>query len=235
MPIRGVHVLGLAALVLGVISVRSTEHYTARYQTLPMLDWLESRPPLAEGARVPLATDLVRGFLRAAPLLTIHADARPLIPMFGPPAVVQRSIGGVRDAASIELGLPGAVGEQVQPVQARLEVIVFNRSLRAAAWADLMAQQMDIRDPHAGQPQVRLTAQDSRDGLWIVAPRRGVGGRATLAGWRGPVAFELIVAYTRPGVTRPEALLELSARAEAIARATGGDWATWLEARLSAA
>jgi hypothetical protein len=235
MPIRGVHVLGFVAVVLGVISIRATEHYTARYQTLPILDWLESRPPLAEAARVPQATDLVRGLLRAAPLLTIHADARPLSPVFGPPAVVQRSMGGVRDAASIELGLPGAVGEQFQPVQARLEVIVFNRAGRAAAWADLMALQMDIRDPHAGQPQVRLTAQDSRDGLWIVAPRAGVGGTATLAGWRGPVAFELIVACRRSGATRPETLLELSALAETIARDTGGSWATWVEAHLASA
>jgi hypothetical protein len=235
MRIRGLHVLGFVALVLGVISVRATEHYTARYQSLPVRDWLESRPPLAEAARVPLATDLVRGFLRAAPLFTIHADARPLIPVFGPPAIVQRSMGGVRDAASIELGLPGAIGERVQPVQARLEVIVFNRAVRAAAWADLMALQMDVRDPHAGEPQVRLSSLDARDGMWVVAPRTGLGGIATLTGYRGPVAFELRVTCVRPGATRPEDLLDLSARAESIVRSAGLGWAAWLEAQLAAA
>ena len=54
--IRGVHVLGLMAILLAAVSVRATEVYTTRYQSLPVLDWVESRPPLAEAANVPTAT-----------------------------------------------------------------------------------------------------------------------------------------------------------------------------------
>ena len=102
--IRGIHVLGLAAIALSAVTVRATEFYATRYQSLPVQDWLESRPPLAEAANVPASDDLARGLVRALPLLTIRDDARPE-PLY--PAVHQRTMGGVRDASRIELGHQG--------------------------------------------------------------------------------------------------------------------------------
>src|SRR5262249_46684149 len=79
-----------------------------------------------------------RGRARALPLLTVSDDARPRLPAFGPPAIVQRTMGGVRDASRIELASPGGFMPTEVPVRARLDVIVFNRAVRAAAWSDLM-------------------------------------------------------------------------------------------------
>ena len=87
----GRHILILAAAVLAALLLRATETYATRYQTLPTLDWLESRPPLAEAQQVPSAIDLNRGLLGALPLLEIRDDARPLRPIFGPPSTVQRT------------------------------------------------------------------------------------------------------------------------------------------------
>ena len=53
--LRGGHVLVIAAIVLAAVSLRATEFYASRYQSLPLLDWLESRPPLAESAALPPA------------------------------------------------------------------------------------------------------------------------------------------------------------------------------------
>ena len=78
--IRGIHVLALAAIALSAVTVRATEFYATRYQSLPVQDWFESRPPLAEAAEVPASDDLARGLLRALPLLTIREDARPELP-----------------------------------------------------------------------------------------------------------------------------------------------------------
>src|SRR6266581_4560714 len=105
--IRGVHVLGVVAILLCAVAVRATEIYTTRYQTLPALDWIESRPPLDEAVDVPAASDLARGLSRTMPLLIISDDARPWLPIFGPPAVIQRTMGGVRDASRIVLISPG--------------------------------------------------------------------------------------------------------------------------------
>jgi hypothetical protein len=233
MQIRGVHVLGLLAVVLGMLAVLATERYTARYQMLPALDWLESRPPLAEAGRLPPATDLARELVRAVPLLSIQDDARPVIPILGPPSPVQRNIGGIRDAATIVLGVPEVAAGETQPVHVNMEVIVFNRSLRAAAYSELMARVMDVRDPGTGQPQVRLSNAHG-DGVWLISPRSG-GGTATIIGHRGPVAYEIQVTAARPGATRPEDALDLSARAEAVARQAAAEWTELLEARLAAA
>ena len=121
--IRGVHILALMGIVLAAMAVRATEVYTTRYQSLPVLDWLESQPPLSESADLPAASDLARGLSRALPLLVISSDVRPILPVFGPPAVFQRTMGGVRDASHIELGSPGSFQTDQTPVQARLDVI----------------------------------------------------------------------------------------------------------------
>jgi hypothetical protein len=231
MQFRGVHVLALVALLLAALAFRATEYYTTRYQTLPVLDWLESRPPLADSRGVPSSADLVRGLLRSMPLLVVRDDVHPLVPVFQPPAVVQRSVGGVRDAARIELGSAGVYPTSDVPVRALLEVIVFNRAVRANAWSELLAREMDVRDQHFGQPQVRIEGSDTPDGVWLIAPRAG-GGIATVAGARGPVGFELRVVYQRPNASNPEDLIDLSARAEVTARQAAADWADWLQREL---
>jgi hypothetical protein len=231
--IRGVHVLGLAAILLAAVSVRATEFYATRYQSLPLLDWLESRPPLAESADLPAASDLVRGLARALPLLTIRDDARPRTPEFGPPAFFQRTIGGVRDASRIEMGTPGAFRANQEPLHARMDVIVFNREVRAAAWSDLMGREMDIKDPENGSAQARTAGPDEADGVWVVAPRQG-GGTATVVGHRGPVGFVLQVRlFTADGLAVAD-LVDLSARAEVVARQATADWSSWLAPQLAA-
>ncbi|MCA1646023.1 MAG: glycosyltransferase family 4 protein [Chloroflexi bacterium] len=172
--IRGIHVLAMCAIALSGVSVRATEFYTSRYQTLPVLDWVESRPPLAEATNAPAAADLARGLARALPLLTIRAESSEQ-PGFGPPAFVQRTVGGVRDAARIELGSPGPYDPSEVPIRARLDTIVFNRALRAAAWLDLMTNELDNKDPETGKLQARIAGPDETDGVWLVQPRQGGG------------------------------------------------------------
>ena len=232
--LRGVHAVAVSAILLAAVAVRATEAYATRYQSLPALDWLESRPPLAESADVPAAADLARGLSRALPLLVIRDDVRPRLPAFGPPAVVQRTVPGVRDAARIELGSPGTYLPDEVPVRARLDVIVFNRTLRAAAWSELMAREMDIRDPESGRQQARMSGPDEPDGVWVVQPREWAigpysgGGVATIAGNRGAVAFMLQVTFFRPNATDPADLTDLTARAEATARQAAAAWTAWL-------
>lgn len=231
--IRGIHVLGLAAIALSAVTVRATEFYATRYQSLPVQDWLESRPPLLEAANLPASDDLARGLIRALPLLIIREDARPELPSFSPPAVHQRTMGGVRDASRIELGSPGVFGTgQLPPIRARLDVIVFNRALRAAAWSQLMAREMDIRDPDSGFSQVVVAGPEEQDGVWLLAPRQG-GGTATVAGYRGPVGFMLQI-FLRSETTDPAELADFNGRAETIARQAAADWSAWLTRQLSA-
>jgi hypothetical protein len=229
--LRGIHAVAVTAILLTAVAVHATEAYTTRYQSLPALDWLESRPPLAESADVPSAADLARGLSRALPLLTIRDDVRPRLPAFGPPAVVQRTVPGVRDAARIELGSPGTYLPDQVPVRARLDTIVFNRTLRAVAWSELMARELDIRDAESGRQQVRLSGPDESDGVWVVAPRSG-GGVATIAGHRGVVGFLLQLTFFRPNATEPADLADLTARAEATARQAAAAWSAWLATQL---
>src|SRR5689334_18133526 len=104
-------------MLLCAFAVRGTELYTSRYQSLPVLDWLESRPPITESAQLPAASELARGLARTMPLLVIGDDVRPWTPVFGPPAAIQRTMGGVRDAARISLVSPGGVRTDPSPVQ----------------------------------------------------------------------------------------------------------------------
>jgi hypothetical protein len=234
---RGLHAVGLMAIVLGILAVRATEVYTAQYQTLPVLDWLESRPPLVESTNVPAAADLVRGLQRVLPLLVMQDDVRPLLPIFGPPGAVQRTVGGVRDAARLTLGVGDPTARPAPgtplPLQVRLDAIVFNRQRRAVAWSDLMSSEvaMDFRDPESGLFQVRVSGPDERDGVWLTAPKEN-SHIATVAGYRGPVAFELQVTCERAG---DGDRFDLSARAEVIARQVARDWTSWLEQQLAAA
>ena len=111
-------------------------------------------------------------------------------------------------------------------------MIVFNRTVRAAAWADLMTRVLDVRDTATGAGQVRVAGGGASDGVWMVRPDAG-GGAATVMGHRGPVWFQLKVTGDTPGASRPEEQLDLSARAEALAREAAADWTGWLEAHLA--
>jgi hypothetical protein len=227
------HVLAVVAILLGALAVRSTEIYTDRYQSLPVLDWLESRPPLADSAEVPGALDLARGLSRAMPQLIIGDDARTQMPVFGPPSSVQRIVGGVRDAARITLDSPVDSNARPVPVSARLDVIVFNRTLRADAWEQLMDAAMDIRDPDNGFSQVRIAGPDDPDTIWVAAPVQRQGGIATVVGRRGPVAFELQVSFAHPPDAETAEMVDLNARAELVARQAATDWTAWLTSQLA--
>jgi hypothetical protein len=229
----GLRLIAIAALLLAAVAVRGTELYTSRYQSLPVLDWIESRPPLTESDRIPSAADHARGLARTMPQLVIADDARPWTPVFGPPAALQRTMGGVRDASRILLVSPGFESARA-PVQARLYVVVFDRTLRSSEWVALMGREMDIRDPDSGLSQERVTGPDSEDSVWVVSPRQ-TGGISTVVGHRGPVAFDLQVTFGPPPAAlppdataaRPE-VVDLSARAEAAARQAAADYASWL-------
>jgi hypothetical protein len=223
----GVHLVIAVAMLLAAASVDATERYTSRYHSLPVLDWLESRPPLTDSANVPSAIDLARGASRALPLLVITNDARTQMPVFGPPSSVQRVVGGVRDAARIDLSSPGSFPPGATPVTARLDVIVFDRELRAQAWTELMGRAMDIRDPDSGVPQVRVAGPEEQDVVWVAAPGANPAGIATVVGHRGPVAFELQVSFREAGKLDAAQLVDLTARAEVLARQATADWSTW--------
>jgi hypothetical protein len=230
-------VLGLLAIVLAVIAVRSTEVYTSRYQTLPVLDWLESRPPLAESANVAAATDLARGLSPLMPLLVIREDAHSQLPVFGPPSSIERTVSGVRDSARILLGTPGDYKPNQVPITARLDVIVFDRAETAASWSALMSRAMDLQDPESGIGSERVSGPDERDGVWVPAPDRGrpEGGTGTVVGYRGTVGFVLQVNFLHLIGADVQREVDQSARAEVMARQAAGDWSTWLSEQLNGA
>jgi hypothetical protein len=230
----GLHLLIATAMVLMAVAVEATERYTSRYHSLPVIDWLESRPPLTDSADVPSAIDLARGLSRTMPLLTIRNDARTQMPVFGPPSSVQRVVGGVRDAARIDLGTPGSFPSGTVPITARLDVIVFDRTLRADAWTRLMGRAMDIRDPDSGLVQVRTAGPDEQDVVWVAAPGPAQSGISTVVGHRGAVAFELQVSFHPAEAIDPAQLVDLNARAEVLARQAASGWSGWLTSQMAA-
>jgi hypothetical protein len=148
-------------------------------------------------------------------------------------------MGGVRDAAQIVVGSPGTFAFASVPIQARLYTVVFNRTLRAADWEDLMRLEMDLRDPDSGLTQEPITGPDEADAVWIVSPRE-TGGIATVVGHRGPVAFDLQVTLSPTALMRqPEStmtrtdVVDLSGRAETLARLMAADYSAWLEQQVS--
>jgi hypothetical protein len=222
------------ALGLGLLALRGCERYTTEYQTLPVLDWLESRPPLYEAGRLPPAADLARGLARVRPYLAVTSDVAAFEPIFAPPGVAQRRASGVRDAATIQLGTADAAPNADQ-VALNLSVVVFNRAVRAAAWAELTGRELDVRDPVDLLRQFRLDGSDQPDTVWLAhpgeaPPRTGV---ATLVGRRGPLAYTLRATSQRPTAADPDDRLELAARAEAMVRQAAADWTAWVASQAS--
>src|SRR5689334_10367835 len=124
MPLGGYRLSVLLAIVFAALAFRATAYYTTRYQTLPVLDWLDAHTA-SDARSLPTANDMVHGLLDSAPMLVIRDDARPYQPVFGPPAIVQRTMGGVRDAAAIDLAPAGAFTPEDLPIRAHLNVNVF--------------------------------------------------------------------------------------------------------------
>jgi hypothetical protein len=103
---------------------------------------------------------------------------------------------------------------------------------RAAAWSELMAREMNIRDPEDGSAEARTSGPDEQDGVWVMAPRSGAGV-ATVAGSRGPVGFELQVTYGhRAEVLDLAQALDVTARAEQLTRRWAAEWAAWVAAQV---
>jgi len=224
--------LALLAIGLGVLALRGCERYTQEFQTLPALDWLDAGPFSQAGA-VPPAAELGRGMAQAAPYLPLRDDAVPYSPDVAPPGRTQVTASGVRDAARISFGIGSAVAPAPpgrDEVSVSLEVIVFYRIQRAAAWAELLTREMDIRDPQSGALQFRTGGPDGPDRVWVTVPREATArtGESTVLGDRGPVTFELKARIVRSTMQDPRELVELAGRAEALARATAAAWTAWL-------
>lgn len=230
-PVAYWRLLALFALGLGMIALRACERYAQEYQTLPVVDWLEAHPPLSEAEDVPTAADLARGLAEAAPYLPLRSDAAPYSPDVAPPGRAQLTASGVRDAARLVLdSVPNAITPDEARVSLSLDVDVFYRSPRAAAWTELLTRELDIRDPQTGALQFRTGGPDEPDRVWVTVPREVVAhsGEATVLGHRGPVSFELKARLLRPTADDPRQLVELAGRAEALARTTTATWTAWL-------
>src|SRR5439155_18456933 len=115
-------------------------------------------------------------------------------------------------------------------------VIVFNREPRSVDWDALFGRAMDIRDPDSGLPQVRVAGPEAEDMVWDAHPDpdRGQGGVSTVVGHRGPIGFVLQVNLRHDYTNDAALLVDLSARAEAIARQAAEDWSTWAASQTTA-
>jgi hypothetical protein len=223
--------LALVAVGLSVVGLRGCERYTQEYNTLPMLDFVESLPPLSESEQVQPASELALGLGPFVPTLSLRQDAEAYIPQIAPPGRSQRTASGVRDAARVGFGtVPTASTRDLEQTAVSLSVIVFYSPLRAAAWDELMTREMDIRDPVTGSLQMRSGGPEAADRVWVTVPREAQSGtgEATVIGTRGPVMFQLQARLRRSDATGQEQLLELAARAEVLARQTAEAYADWL-------
>jgi hypothetical protein len=96
-----------------------------------------------------------------------------------------------------------------------------------------MSHELDIKDPDTGAAQARMAGPEQADAVWVIAPRHG-GGIATVVGHRGPVAYVLKVTLLRSDNATAADLVDLSARAESLARQASADWTAWLAQQLAA-
>jgi hypothetical protein len=231
--------LAIVAVVLGFTSAHACERYVAEFQTFPAVDWLEAQPPLDEAAGIPPAATVIQTAAYVVPQLPIREGPLPFLPTFVPPSIVVRSVSGVRDAAQVVKGIPSAEafpGRDLQDgASLRLAVVVFHRTVRAAAWADLRSIQLDLRRGNEGRREFRTSGPESRDMVWVRKPGLEPGeqwpyGTATVVGYRGPIGFEMQATSVRQGSTDLRDMVDLSARAEALARRFAVEWTAWLAA-----
>jgi hypothetical protein len=223
--------LGLVAVGLGLVALRGCERYTQEYNTLPMLDFVESMPAASEAERIPPAADLALRLGEVAPSLPLRQAPTPFIPQVAPPGRSQRAASGVRDAARVAFGtVPTAAASDAEGTTLSLGVVVFYNSVRANAWYELLTREMDIRDPGSGALQLRAGGPEQADRVWITHPREVSArtGEATVIGTRGPVLFQLQARLRRPNATSQEARLALGARAEVLARQAAAEWSAAL-------
>jgi hypothetical protein len=232
--------VAVAAVGLAFTAVRACERYVAEYQTFPAVDWLEARPPLDEAGSIPPAATLSQSAVYVLPQLPVREGPVPFLPAFVPPGFVVRSVSGVRDAAQLVKATPGlesAPGKYLRDgVSLRLAVVVFHRTVRAAAWADLGTIQLDLRSGSAGRREFRTSGPETRDTVWVRKPPLEPGekwpqGTATVVGYRGPISFEIQATSVRPSSTDLRDSVELSARAESLARRFTEEWTAWLAAQ----
>jgi hypothetical protein len=221
--------LGLVAVGLGLVALRGCERYSQEYNTLPMLDFIESLPAASEAERIPPAAELALRLGDVAPGLPLRQAPSPFIPQVAPPGRSQRAASGVRDAARVIFGTVPTASD-AEGTTLNLGVVVFYNSARANAWSELLRREMDIRDPGSGALQLRTGGPEQADRVWVTHPREVSArtGEATVIGTRGPVLFQLQARLRRPGAATQAAQLALGARAELLARQAAADWSATL-------
>lgn len=227
------HVYGLALSVLLAVYARAAERYTPVYQTPPILDWVEARPPLVESAAVPPARALVEAAGRLLPGWRSDGFISSPRPAFEVPSNIVRVASGLRDSGSVRLSSPvpaaGAAAPGDVRDEVRLTVYVFNRGLRATAWADLRAIQLDLRRAAEGPRQLRGAPTDARARVWLSLPPEvgAAAGEARVVGTTGPIGYEVAARSTPDNRGSPDGL-GLTVRAEAVARGVAERWLVWL-------
>lgn len=203
------------------------------YQTFPFADWLEAQPPLLESGAVPPAGDLLQGAVWALPEMPLGAGPVPFYFAFTVPGVIVREVSGVRDGSELlrETAAAPAAGEYAR---VRFKVLVFNRSIRAGAWADMRATQMDLgRQQTLEGKYFRTTGPDAPYELWVERPGNAPypSGHAVAIARRGPIGLEIDAVSEQQLAIDRTSELELSARAQRLAGRAAAGWLAWLQAQ----
>jgi hypothetical protein len=223
----------LFAIVLVLFSAllsRSCEVYTAEYQDLPVVAWVEAQPPFNESLDLPPAREIAYGFVQAIPHLRVTGSPTLYLPSFTLPGAVVRSVGGVRDAARVVKESPDP-STRADYASVDVYVTVFNRTFRSDSWARLRTIQMDLS--HNESQIRRVTGPSERDTMWVVEPfvAEDPKGAAIIVGHRGPIGFEIRSQSIRPLDNDRQMAGELTARAEELVQRAADEWTTWLEAQ----
>lgn len=231
--------LAAGALVLAVLFGRACERYVPRYQTLPVLDWLQASPLLDQAAAIPPAQDLANGMISVEPRIPYFWDEYTEFSttFLSGTSVVVRAMGGLRDAGVLRKENPAPTGRPV-PITApdqtslHLYVLVFHSADLASAWVDLRSLELDNGQPGYLYGSYRITGPDQPNRLWITrtapGPTEPQAGHALLVSRRGPVAFEVRIVETRPSSRDPRDISDLNARAADLARSAAKQWSDWL-------
>ena len=232
-------VLAAGALVMAVLFGRACERYVPRYQTLPVLDWLQASPLFDQAAAIPPAQDLADGMIDVEPRIPYYWDEYTVFSttFLSGTSTVVRAMGGLRDTGVLRKENPaptGRPGPITAPDQTSLllNVLVFHGADQASAWVDLRSLELDIGRHDYLYGSFRITGPDEPDRLWITratpGPAEPQAGHALLVARRGPVAFEVRTVETRPSSRDPRDIPDLNARAADLARSAAKQWSDWL-------